>query len=118
MTDVTLKEIVKKLYLKDSNLFFEKLESVPDESILKNPFIYTLKNAVYDEVSQKWITHFELKDEFKELIKNSSLVEILQIVQSVDNKDLKSIKNWVTFFGIITVIGLIVGIIAALDTAS
>ena len=66
----------------------------------------------------KVIDFYELKDEIKELLPKLSLTEILQILKINDNDDVKSIKNWVTFFGIVLIIEIIVGIFVAIKITS
>jgi len=116
MTKEMQEKIVKALYFKDKELFFNKLESVTESTIEQNSFM--VKQTIgWDTNGEHIIDFYELKKEIKELFPKMSLIEILQILKINDNDDvksIKSIKNWVTFFGIITIIGIVVGIIVAI----
>ena len=113
MTLELQKEIVKTLFSKNSKLFFKKLESATESNNAENPFFIEIKGE-WDGNSQI-IKIYELKDEFKELLPKLSLVEILQII---DNNEIKTIRKWVTFFGIIFIIQIVAGIIAGIIIAT
>jgi hypothetical protein len=110
MTTETKKEIVKILFSKKNKFFFNKLEDKIEANITESQFI--IKNR--KDVDSSKLQNFELKDEFKELLLKLSLPEILQILNANGNDDVKSIKKWVTFFGVILIIEIVVGLIAAL----
>ncbi len=113
MTKETQKEIVKMLFDRNSELFFDKLESVEkyDEN---NPFIVGEYGT--DSMFKPVIARaYELKDEFKESLSKLSLSEMLQLANLDDTAPVKTdvnvIKKWVIFFGIIAVINIIFSLI-------
>lgn len=109
MTSEMQKEVVKILFNKNSKLFFNELKSVDESNNVENPFIIKIEEYPQDPKT------YELKDEYKESLSKLSLAETLQILKVNDNDDVKTIKKWVTFFGIILIIQIAAGIIVGLN---
>lgn len=109
MTAETQKAIVSILYAKNRYLFFNKLESVDEATVKQNPFI--VKELNYGT------SFYELKEEFKELLPNLSIAEILQMMDSYDEiSHIKTIKKWITFIGIVLLVSIIISIIIGLSS--
>jgi len=102
MTEKTQREIVKKLFLKDSKLFFKKIDSISETDNIEKEFF-----ILYEDSGLFYV----LKDEFRELLKELSLSEILQII---DSNEIKTIRKWITFFGIVLIIQIVIGIIVGI----
>ena len=116
MTAETQKKIVAMLYVKNSHLFFDKLKPDTVSNLEKTVFMI-------EEVSPNWDSirnepqkgTYELKDEFKKLLSNMSLTDIMQILPNTTNNEVKVIKGWVTFIGVVLLISIIVTLIVALN---
>lgn len=94
------REALSFLSEKGYKSYFCVIEGTPADSEANNPFI--IKNDY---------GYLELKDEFKDEVSSMSIADLLQIRQT---QDIKEIKGWVKFFGILVIIQLIAGIIIAL----
>ena len=114
MTAELQKEIVEILYDKNSELFFNRLKSVTKSTNDENPFLLEI-TAEWD-TDGKYAKFYELKEEVKESLLKLSLAEIIQILRVDDNSnnDVKTIKKWVTFFGVVLIIEIVIGIIVGL----
>ena len=107
MTIELQKKILAKLLSRDSELFFNKLDSATEMNADENTFMIELKRE-WDTNKQAYnFDYYELKDEFKEKLQNLSLSEILLIVQA-NNSDLKTIRKWVVFMGWVVLISVII----------
>jgi len=110
MTPQTIQAIVHKLYELNS---FQFLNLRTNSKTVKNyDFVITIK----DELTKQTST-YELKDEYKEMVTSLSFSEIVQIFK-INNSDIEknvlSIKKWVKFFGILTVIALSLYVLIAI----
>ena len=105
-------EMVRILFDKNREFFFNKLETATDSNINENPFIIELE--LNPGADSQEIQTYELKNEFKESLSKLSLIEIVQILNANDNDDIKTIKKWVTFLGIVMAVQIGVGIIAGI----
>lgn len=116
MTNEAINTLVTKLYKIDENLFFKKEVKNIDDAENKHFFIEIKKEAqevqndaapgkVFNSPEIKYdYKYYELKDEYKAMVSNLSLTEIIQILNSNSNtENLSSIKKWVKFLGIVTI---------------
>jgi len=109
------RKIAKALFEKDRDLFFDKLFSIPKEEIENNPFILEEANS-YPEFNPETKNHehvcYKLKDEINDLLPQLSLIEMMQIADIGASKDIQTIKKWVTFMGIVLLVGICFYLIA------
>jgi len=111
------REIARALFEKNQKLFFEKLFSVPEDEIEKDPFIFKGENPYPEfnpDTNQNEHVCYKLKEEIQELLPKLSLSEIMQIADIGANKDIQTIKKWVTFMGIVLLVGICFYLIALL----
>ncbi len=102
-TNRTKKEIVKRLFLKDQDLFFDQV----------NSWSHDEEANVYIHKCPK-LFHYELKEEFKSSINDLSILEVIQLTES-NHLDIKKIRGWVSFLGIVVIVQIILGLIVGLS---
>lgn len=99
------KQILRNLFLESRDVFFDKVDK---ESEANKAF--TLKLAQDGSI-------YELKEKYREGFDNLTLFEKMQLVKQmsdVKTKYIKTIKNWVVFWSIFTIVAMAIGLLIAL----
>ncbi|NLA24254.1 MAG: hypothetical protein GX879_04730 [Bacteroidales bacterium] len=118
MTTETQKVILRSLFETNRDLFFDKKETEKENKNEINTFSLN-SEIVWDSDSKKSkISYYELKEEFKESLIKLSLTEIIQLSDTTHKDNLRKIKNWVKFFGIVLIIQIVIGVIVGLSLLS